>query len=50
MDELQFFLTVFQSYENNGQVIMKGYVQMNPIYDSKELPLRWGLIQVPLDQ
>ena len=27
------FLTVLKSYHDNGQMIMKGCVQWNPIYD-----------------
>ena len=27
------FSTVFQSYQDNGQMIMKGSVQWNPVYD-----------------
>ena len=27
------FLTVFQSYQDDGRMIMKFYVQWNPIYD-----------------
>ena len=30
--------TVFQSYQDDGQVIMKGCLQWNPIYDLKYLP------------
>ena len=32
MDDLQFYVfsTVFQSYQDDGQVIMKGCVQWNP--------------------
>ena len=44
------FATVFQSYLDDGQVIMKGCVQWNPFYDSKDLHLRCGLNLGPLDQ
>ena len=33
MDDLQFsFSTVFQSYQDDGQMIMKGCVQWNSVY------------------
>ena len=41
MDDLRFFtffLTVFQSYQADGQMIMKGCVQWNPVYGVKILP------------
>ena len=31
--DLKSFLIVFQSYQNDGKVIMKGWVQRNPIYN-----------------
>ena len=31
--EFTFFSTVFQSYQDVGQMIMKGCVQWNPVYD-----------------
>ena len=40
MDDLEnktSFSTAFQSYQDNGPVIMKGCVQWNPIYDRKNL-------------
>ena len=35
MDDLDFlsFSTIFQSYQNDGQVIMQGCVQWNPVYE-----------------
>ena len=30
------FSTVFQSYQDDGQMIMKGCVQRNPVYDWNE--------------
>ena len=37
MDDLQFyiFLTVFQSYQDNGWLI-KGWLQWNPVYGRKD--------------
>ena len=29
------FSTVFQSYQNDGRMIMEGYVQWNPVYSSQ---------------
>ena len=43
------FSTVFQSYQDDGQVIMKGCVQWNPVYDGKDC-LRQGLNQGLLGQ
>ena len=31
------FSTVFQSYQDNGGMIMKGCMQWNPVYDRKDL-------------
>ena len=36
------FSTVFQSYQDDRWVIMKGCVQWNPVYDGKDLRLRRG--------
>ena len=33
MHDLQFYATVFQSYQDNRKVIMNGYEQWNPVYD-----------------
>ena len=35
MDDLRFYVisTVFQSYQDDGRMIMKGCVQWNPVYD-----------------
>ena len=33
------FSTVFQSYQNDGMVIMKSFVQWNHIYDWKDFRL-----------
>ena len=34
MDDMRFYVlsTVFQSYQDDGQMIMKGCVQWNPVY------------------
>ena len=40
--------TVFQSYQDDGRVIMKGCVQWNPVYDWKDLRLRRGSNPGPL--
>ena len=37
-----FFLTVFQSYKDNAQRIMKGCVQWNPVYDWEEFASNTG--------
>ena len=34
------FSTALQLYQDYGQVIMKGYVQRNPVNDRKDLSLR----------
>ena len=39
------FLTVFQSYQDDGQMIMKGCVQWSPVYS-----LERGSNLGPLDQ
>ena len=44
------FSTVFQSYQDDGRMIMKGCVQWNPVYDRKDLRLRRGSNPGPLDQ
>ena len=44
------FSTLFQSYQDNGLMIMKGCVQWNPIYDWKDPRLRRGSNSRPLDQ
>ena len=31
--DFMFFSTVFKSYQDNGWVIMKGFVPWNPVYD-----------------
>ena len=41
------FSTVFQSYRDNGWVIMKGYVQWNSVYDEKD-HLKLGSNPAPL--
>ena len=43
-------LTVFQSYQDDGWVIMKGCVQWNPVYDWRNPCLRRGSNPGPLDQ
>ena len=47
MDDLQLYvlLTVFQSYQDDGRVIMKGYVQWKLVYSWKEFFLQQGLSQ-----
>ena len=45
-----YFSTVFQSYEDNDQVIIKGCMQGNPIYGCKDFHLMHGSNQGPLDQ
>ena len=37
------FSTVFQLYQDDGRMIMKGCVQWNPVYDSKDPRLRLEL-------
>ena len=44
------FSTVFQSYQDNGLMIMKSCEQWNPVYDRKDLCLRWGWNPRLLDQ
>ena len=48
--ELVFFSTVFQFYQDNGKVIMKGYVEWNLFYDWKDFCLKQGFNLEPLDQ
>ena len=43
------FSTVFQSYQDDGQMIMKGCVQWNPFAVEKISP-RSGIEPRPLDQ
>ena len=43
------FSTVFQSYQDDGILIMKGCVQQNPVYGEKISP-RAGIELGPLDQ
>ena len=35
------FLTVFQSYQDDNWVIVKGCIQWNPLYSEKDLCLQW---------
>ena len=44
------FLTVFQSYEENVRVIMKGCMQWNLVYSWKDFCLKQGSNPGPLDQ
>ena len=34
------FSTVFQSYQDNGRVIIKGCMQWNPVYERKDFCFR----------
>ena len=43
------FLTVFQSHQDDGPVIMKGYMQLDPVYNGKDLCLKRSLIQAGLE-
>ena len=43
-------LTVFQSYQDNVKVIMKGRVQWNLLYGWKDFCVKQGLTLVLLDQ
>ena len=44
------FSTVFQSYQEDGRLIMKGCVQWNPIYELRRLHPEQGLNSGPLDR
>ena len=48
--DFMFFLTVFQSYQADVKVVMKGCVQWNLIYLWKDFPLKQGSNPRPLDQ
>ena len=43
-EDLEFYilLIVFQSYQDDGWVIMNGCVQWMPVYDRKDPCLRWA--------
>ena len=43
-------LTVFQSYQDDRRVIIKGYVQLQYVYGGKDFPLQWISNLGPLDQ
>ena len=43
------FSKIFQSYQDNGLVIMKGCVQWNPVYNEKDLCPRFDSNPRPLD-
>ena len=43
-------VTLLQSYQDDGWVIMKGCVQWNPVHNWKALHLRLGSNPGPLDQ
>ena len=43
------FSTVFQSYQDNGWMIMKGCVQWNLIFSQKDFRLKLGLNMGLLD-
>ena len=51
IDDLKFYIfsTVFQSYQDNGQMIMKGSVQWNPVYNeiSPQAITQGGKQEVP---
>ena len=42
------FLTIFQSYLDDGRVMMQYCVQWNSVYKGKDLYLRWGSNTGPL--
>ena len=44
------FSTVFQSYQADGRLIMKGYVQWNPFLRLRRFRLNGGSNSGPLDQ
>ena len=52
MDDLwiTFCSTVFQSYQNDGLVIITGCVQRDPVYDRKDPRLKRGSNPRPLGQ
>ena len=39
---LMSFSTVLQSYQDDGQMIMKDCVQWNPVYSKKKISLSWA--------
>ena len=41
--------TVFQSYQDDGRMKMKGCVQWNPVYGWKDFCLKQGLNQGTID-
>ena len=44
------FSTVFQVYQDDDRMIMKGYVQLNPVYSRGDSRLERGSNPGPLDQ
>ena len=52
MDDLQFYILFnsIQLYQDKGCVIMKGYMQWNPVYDLKDSSLKRGSNLESLDQ
>ena len=48
--EFTFFSTVFQSHQDDGNVIMKGCVQWNPVYGRKDFRLKRGSNPGLIDQ
>ena len=52
MRDLRFYVfsTVFQSYQDDGRVIMKSCAPWNHVYDWKVLSLERGLNKGPLHQ
>ena len=48
--DISSFLTVFQSYQDDGRMIMKGYVRWNPVYDWKDPRLRQGSNSGPINE
>ena len=52
MDVLRFYVfsTVFQSYQDERNVVMKGSVQWNPLYSQKDIRLKISVSSEPRTQ